>query len=499
MVPEVTARLRPRSGWESQDLGLAMVRGRLGRLLWHWCVVMVPLWVLLAVLLRDHPWAFFWLTWWLKPLYDRVPLFTLGRRLFGQETSLREVLRELPKLLGKGNWYFLTLGRLSFYRCFSMPVKILEGGKYAAYRRRVSVLLRQGDSTVMWVTLGWFLCSVLTVSGCWEIWDSLTVDPEDSGDGPWFLRMFGNSWRQADTTLIWTISVLHLAAMTLTEIFYVGAGFGLYLNSRSHLEGWDIEVSFRSLAARLKELAGPALVGILALWLICPPTAAAAAITEDDADVVPLQSLKVTKKIVAREVKAVKADEAFKVHTEEHTVYDDVTSSSSPSSSSWFDWNFDGLGAVVAFLGWGIMGLAIAALLWLIYRYRHVFASGASQPEAPEDVKARVVMGLDVTPEALPKNIPDAAAACWRAGDIRGALRLLYAGSLHWMIDRARLPIRESDTEGDCLRHSQQLTEPLQTQYFQILTQVWMGHAYGQRMPDASAMEQCINQWPFRK
>jgi hypothetical protein len=497
MVPEVTARLRPRSGWESQDLGIAMVRGRLGRLLWQWCVVMVPLWVLLAVLLRDHPWAFFWITWWLKPLYDRVPLFTLGRRLFGQETSLREVLRELPRLMFKGNWYFLTLGRLSFFRCFSLPVKILEGGKFSDYRRRVSVLLRHGDSTVMWVTLGWFLCSVFTVLGCWQLWDSLTVDPEASEDGPLFYRMFANSWRHADATLIWTLSVLHLAAMTLTEIFYVGAGFGLYLNSRSHLEGWDIEVSFRSLSARLKELAGPALVGLFALLLLTTPASAAQRVDRDrdwnSDEVAPRQSMKLNKQNVARETKVVKSDEAFKVHTEEYTVYDDVTGSSYDLGD--FAW----LGAIISFIGWGLLGLAIAALLWALYRHRHIFARGESKPEAPEDVKARVVMGMDVSPEALPQNIPDAAAACWRAGDIRGALRLLYAGSLHWMIERARLPIRESDTEGDCLRHSKQLTEPLQTQYFQALTQIWMGHAYGHRMPDASSMEQCINQWPFRK
>ena len=194
MVPEVTAALRPRSGWESQDLGIAMVRGRLGRLLWQWCVVWVPFWVLLGLALHSYPWAFFWLTWWLKPLYDRVPLFALSRRLFGQETRLRDVLKELPKLCFKGNWYFLTVGRLSFYRCFSMPVKVLEGGTHSTYRRRVSVLLRQGDSTVFWVTLGWLLCSICTIVGCWELMDSLVVNQEATEDAPMFTQFFGNSW-----------------------------------------------------------------------------------------------------------------------------------------------------------------------------------------------------------------------------------------------------------------------------------------------------------------
>jgi hypothetical protein len=497
MVPEVTARLRPRSGWESQDLGLAMARGLLGRLLWQWCVVLVPFWLLLGLVLRDSPWAFIWITWWLKPLYDRLPLFTLSRRLFGQETRLRDVLKELPRFIFKETWYFLTIGRMSFYRCFSMPVKILEGGSYRSYRRRVSVLLQQGDSTVMWVTLGWWLCSGLAVLGCWTLWESLTVNLEDSEDGPSWFRLMGQHFDYADHTQLWTGAILHLLAISLTEIFYVGAGFGLYLNSRSHLEGWDIEVSFRSLAARLREMDTTAVTTLAICFLACAGATQAA--TNSRAVISPTVELEmprqVTAKSVQRTVKAVKAEPEFKIHSEEYTIYDDVSAPSGRGP----DWNFDGLGAVVALLGWGSLAALIGLLVWLIYRYRHVFLTKPSQPTGELDTKARVVLGMEVTPEALPTNIPDAALQCWRAGDVRGALRLLYAGSLHWMIERARLPIRESDTEGDCLRHSSQLTEPLQRQYFQGLTELWMSHAYGRLLPEAAAMEQYIHQWPFRK
>ena len=38
--------------------------------------------------------------------------------------------------------------------------------------------------------------------------------------------------------------------MLLLEPFYVAAGFGLYLNRRTLLEGWDIEVALRRIAER---------------------------------------------------------------------------------------------------------------------------------------------------------------------------------------------------------------------------------------------------------
>lgn len=78
-------------------------------------------------------------------------------------------------------------------------------------------------------------------------------------------------------------------------------------------------------------------------------------------------------------------------------------------------------------------------------------------------------------------------------------MRLLYAGSLNWMMHRGGLPIRESDTEGDCLRHAAQLPDAGQTSYFQFLTRTWMSHTYGDTQPASGEMELLVQQWPFKK
>ncbi len=51
---------------------------------------------------------------------------------------------------------------------------------------------------------------------------------------------------------IWWIKLFsmlfNLIALSIIEPLYVAAGFTLYLNRRTHLEAWDIELAFRSIA-----------------------------------------------------------------------------------------------------------------------------------------------------------------------------------------------------------------------------------------------------------
>jgi hypothetical protein len=57
-------------------------------------------------------------------------------------------------------------------------------------------------------------------------------------------------------------------SVSLVEPIYVAAGFGLYLHRRTQLEAWDVELVFRRLAARARELAAAA-AALLAVALLC--------------------------------------------------------------------------------------------------------------------------------------------------------------------------------------------------------------------------------------
>jgi hypothetical protein len=73
----------------------------------------------------------------------------------------------------------------------------------------------------------------------------------------------------------WAILLLVIvdyAATTVIEPFYVGGGFGLYLNRRTQLEAWDVEIAFRRMRKRIE--AGS--LGALLLLTACWPLAASA-------------------------------------------------------------------------------------------------------------------------------------------------------------------------------------------------------------------------------
>jgi hypothetical protein len=69
-------------------------------------------------------------------------------------------------------------------------------------------------------------------------------------------------WAQLLLLGAWWLSV------SVVEPIYVAAGFGLYLHRRTQLEAWDVELVFRRLAARARELARPRRA-LLAVALLC--------------------------------------------------------------------------------------------------------------------------------------------------------------------------------------------------------------------------------------
>ena len=47
------------------------------------------------------------------------------------------------------------------------------------------------------------------------------------------------------------LAVFYIVVTLIIEPFYIAANFALYINRRTQLEAWDIELSFRKMAIRL--------------------------------------------------------------------------------------------------------------------------------------------------------------------------------------------------------------------------------------------------------
>ena len=269
---DISVTIRPRNAWEAMDLGLRMVQRWWQDVFPAWFMVTLPIFVFLNIFFRDNPgWALI-LTWWLKPLYDRVLLHVYSRRVFGEEVSISEVLSALPGLLRRtGLLKHLTIYRFDFTRSFRLPVWQLEGLKGKKRSERTHALARRSGGYATWLTLiclhleafiqlailglVWMFVPEVIIKSIWEyFWNLLSGDTFPY----WFLL---------------ASNIIYYLGVTIIEPFFVSAGFALYLNRRTLLEAWDIEMTFRRLANRLKALqpkvsSGKMLVSLLMASLL---------------------------------------------------------------------------------------------------------------------------------------------------------------------------------------------------------------------------------------
>jgi hypothetical protein len=474
-LESVTAEIRPRSDWEAVDLGFALVRRDFWRCFAAWWLAMLVPVALAGWWLWESPLLWLMLFWWCKPAASRMVLFELGRRLFGEKPRWRETLRQLPRAWTRRFLHRFIIGRLSPWLPVTLAVEDLEGLRGKAHKQRCRQLARRGEGAVMWIYLlgdlaaCWFGLAILILVG---------IFIPQGQDGAWQMAM--ESWDPANPAeipllILRAVVCCVMLAMSLTDVFVTGAGFGVYLNNRTWLEGWDVELAFKRLGRRLGG-------GLLLAVMLCLCWMPAVSRADDAAD-------------PAQVIREVKADPDFKVHT----VTERVPKQRNKS------WSFDWLRAsgVAEWLGKILMFVTVASLLgfiaWLLWTNRHLFARAriSAAGDRAEPLTARVVMGMEVSAESLPDDVPAAAWELWCKGRRHDALGLLYRGSISRIIEAARVGIRESDTEGDCLRRVEEAGAAAQPGYFRGITGAWMRMAYARRCPEDAEVEALCRQWPF--
>ena len=246
-LDRIAVAIRPRNHWESIDLGFRMVREHWKPLYIAWACVLLPVVCLTHLLFNTSlGWAVV-VIWWLKPIMDRALLIVLSRAVFDAVPTLGETLRALPGAVSNGWLHALTLARLDVTRSFSMPVWQLEGLRGAARRSRVQTIKRRTSTAAFWHTIV-----------CWQLEGTvylglvlllLWMVPEQLTAGWDVLAFFQTMPVWAE----WTSNGLYVLAVLVMEPLYVAGGFSLYLNRRTQLEGWDIEIAFRRMLPRIAE------------------------------------------------------------------------------------------------------------------------------------------------------------------------------------------------------------------------------------------------------
>ncbi|HEL2979198.1 TPA: DUF4129 domain-containing protein [Stenotrophomonas maltophilia] len=509
--------LRARSGWEAMELGSALAR-RHARAVWgSWLLASAPLFVLFNALgwwLDAFGWA--WLAmWWCKPLFERAPLYVLSRGIFGEPVGALAALHAQRHWGNGGFWGYLGWRRFSVLRSLCLPVNLLEGNSpgQRGPRRRAVAAGAAGAALVL--TVACMAFEAVLVSGA--IGAVFMFMPLD---------LMSESWRAAwdmigRDTPAWAQLGVNLAcwlASVLIGPFYVGAGFGLYLNRRTQMEAWDVEIALRRLRGRLLPAASAlALLLCLALPLVSAPVHAqdaqtiadeaeadgdapeAAATAANDPANTPATIFGDTPVDTAGFRQAVNRayEDPLQTPTRQVTRWKPIEqaeekkkedkklqSDSSPkgertSRSSGIAW----LARLAEWGLWGLLGVLLLVLLltarmWLPW----LRGSGRRRAEAAPQVLEEPVE----LPAVLPPDVATQAGLLWDQGRPRQALALLYRASVRTIGERTGIALPPGATEAQCLRASRRMPEATDRELFARVVRVWQYAAYGGRLPSRS-------------
>ncbi|WP_295473928.1 DUF4129 domain-containing protein [uncultured Pseudomonas sp.] len=488
--------IRPRPAWEALDLGVLLAREHRRLLMLSWALVTLPLLALMTALLWDYPGAVMLLFWWLKPLYERLPLLILSRALFGATPTLKQALRAWPGTLRQQWLPSLFWRRLSLIRSFTLPVQQLEGLAGEARARRLSVLCQADLNAARCLTLvGAHLETVLYTGALLLVWSF--IPRQLDLDWKWLL------WMGSDEQWLWAdhlMNLLYALVLIVWEPIYVACGFTLYLNRRTCLEAWDIELVFRRLRQRLASTASLLLLGgalLLAQW---PGNAWAT--TE-----LPVQSPRLTHQPLnseqSRQAIGELLDKPPFKNPETITGWrfpetgQPPPSEPSARSFGWWRQLAEAAGLFARLLEILLWVLAIGLMVLLAWRYRHwlrLFARPVERQAPAATAPPQQLFGLQISAASLPADILGSVQTLWPHAP-REALSLLYRAMLSRLISDYRLPLREADTEGLVLERIAAHNDPALDEFSRNLTRHWQNLAYGHRLPSDETLQHLCAGW----
>lgn len=497
-LSDASVVIRPRTAWEAMDLGVLMAREHRLLLMSSWALVTLPVFAVLTALLWKYPSTAIFLFWWLKPAFDRLPLYILSKALFGETPSIKQAVRQWPRLLKGQLLASLTWRRLSLSRSFVMPVSQLEGLDGPARQKRLGVLQQRNAGAARWLTtigvhleIGlWFGCMTLfylfipqNLESDWD-WQRLIL--ATSSEGLW-LEHLSNAF--------------YAVILVFWEPIYVACGFSLYLNRRTVLEAWDLELVFRRLRQRLSNVV-PLLLLMMGLSLLpfSPPAMA---------ELSPSQKPLATQD-ASQSIKSLMEKPPFK-NPETVTRYrfgedKPPVKNKAHRDGKLPDWlkalldnlnsnTFKHIAQGLEVLLWGLI---VGALITLVWRYREWLRTFVSRRRLrkPQDLKVAPaqLFGLELGLETLPDDIASAAEHLWPTQP-REALGLLYRGLLSRLLHDFNMPLKSADTEGQILERVNQLQQPQLLAFSDDLTRHWQNLAYGHRLPPPLVQQQLCSDW----
>lgn len=504
-IEDITTEVRPRTAWESIDLGLRMLQTWSKPIILSWLMIVLPICSVIYILLYQHPVLSIFIMWWLKPVFDRIPLYIISHSVFGDIPTLKEIRKALPSIIKPHLIKLLTWYRLDPVRSFNLPVWQLEGLKSNERAQRARVLQKNVYGTAMALTYFSLLLQFIIWGACYALLALLL--PTNVSINEISLSTFNNESILPGLVL----NIFVFISLSIIEPFYVAGGFALYLNRRTHLEAWDIELKFRSLAKRMSSIRQPASKIVSTIIVIIAVTSSQFALVSDvqakTADVHYLEMPnKQAKEIVAKVVeldefkKKIKVD-SWKLKKEYKDLFNfkDVDTKNNEAAGIFIFGILlsELLGNILYFILAVGVTLIVIFLGFMVFKFLpHHLLPSFLRKSKKNNIKN--IFGLDLDPETLPDDIGATAWALWQSGKFTATLSLLYRGSLSKLVNCDGVKLPHSATEGDCikiLKHSHIKENKALIVYFESLTLMWQSAAYAHRLPDQSDVKNLCETW----
>ena len=515
-LTDASVAIRPRTPWEAIDLGTLLAREHRVLLMSSWAIVTLPVFALLSVAFWNHPSVAVLLFWWLKPIFERLPLLILSQALFGSTPTLEQALKGWLRLLKPQLLASLTWRRLSMSRSFKLPVQQLEGLSGPARQLRIGVLSRGNLRAARWLTsIGSSLESTLWMGLMATFY--LLIPQQIRLDWSWnSLADLQSNW----TWLAHLSNTFYALVLILWEPIYVACGFTLYLNRRTALEAWDVELVLRRLRQRLTGTAYAMLIGVgfvfsmgsPSVWADEPSYSCPLPDPETTAPIRPvagpdgprLTHQKLTSSASRASIKNLLTQPPFKNPETVNgwrLIKDKVTADKPVIAAQWLlrliNWTEQAaklFARVFEVLLWATAVVLVGVLIW---RYRAWFSTFVSRRPSPKPVQRTVpqqLFGLQVSAESLPDDVASAVERLWPHKP-REALGLLYRALLSRLLIDYQLPLKEADTEGEVLQHVAHLRLQGLSDFSQHLTTHWQNLAYGHQLPAVSVQQALCEGW----
>ncbi|MGH8390462.1 MAG: DUF4129 domain-containing protein [Pseudomonas sp.] len=502
-LSDASVVIRPRPTWEAMDMGVLLSQRHRYLLMTSWAILTLPVFALLSWLFWESPSLAVFIFWWLKPAFDRLPLYILSKAMFGETPTLKQALAHWPRLLKPQLLVSLTWRRFSLSRSFLLPVVQLEGLGGEARQQRIQVLLQRDASASRWLTIiGVHLESALWI-GLMVLF-YLLLPQQVAIDWSWqaLITAATQDWRWLEHLT----NAFYALVLVVWEPIYVACGFSLYLNRRTVLEAWDIELVFRRMRQRLNG----AVVALLLSAIVLIPTGQDAWAVEPvlTPDSPRLLQQPLTSQASRDSIKTLLDQPPFK-NKETVTRYrfgEDKAATDTSQDDDTPQWlralfqlfdsqQFSTVATLIETLLWTIVITAIGLLIWHYRDWLKAYVSRRpKQRKKTPRPPAQQAFGLDLDRDTLPTDVAASAESLWQSNP-REALGLLYRALLSHLLHDFNIALKAADTEGQVLERIEQLHQPALLAFSKNLTGHWQNMAYGHRLPPAQLQQELCDGW----